>query len=363
LGKYRSIIIIAVSAMAVIGILAYTQLEIYPRSIPVSASREVGANRFFALDKWLNKTGHPVRTGSVGSPSRLLSLDERSVYVQASLFDWQDEESILVPWVREGGSLLISLEPFWFDDEDETAAFMQFLEGLGVQAELGPYGFPDSNTDTGNIPDFDQRFYFNLIEDFDFSDPPLTLSDARGIIRLVTVPLGAGSVTVTGRPYFMYNDNLEDTPNARLSWDLTAAKTGGENRGVFFVRGRRVAKSLFGKLADRGNLLPPALSALALILIGFWMVIPAFGIMRQDDERPGASIRTRFQAEARFLRKYHTLEGYIAVYLREIKLRLRNREQDPAVNMIEASLEAGTHLKYGEIIRDLKTLMTIMERL
>jgi hypothetical protein len=342
---------------------------------------------------------------------------EQSVYIHASLFDWQDSESILIPWVEEGGSLLISLESGWYNEDDDFAPqsmpLTQFLEAIGVQAEICVYeddeddGVTEDNyeendddvepqpgsevalgqrssvplltedaepestvilsstilADIDPLLAFDSRFCFSLIEDFDFAGVPLTMEDEREITRLVSVPLGQGSVTVTGQPYFMYNDNLESEENARLAWELTAAKTKGENQGVLFIRGRRTVKSLFGKLAERGNLLPPLVSVLALVCIGFWMVIPGFGVVRSGDERRARPIRDRFRAEARFLKKYHALDGYLEVYLREIKSKCRDREKDPRIAEIENSLVEKKHRTYGEIIRDLKILETTMEHL
>ncbi|GHV49572.1 hypothetical protein AGMMS49579_01650 [Spirochaetia bacterium] len=370
MGRYKSILGIAAAVILILSVLAYTQLEIYQRTRPISPSQAVRANYFYALEKWLTKTGHPVRIDSHGSPFRIILAKERSVYIQASFFDWEDAAPILIPWVEEGGSLLISIEPSWYDEDE--ADFAQFLEAIGVQAEiwvpeddetvilhdLAHYVITENN--------FDLHFSFSVIKDFD--DTPLTLKDKQEIIRLVSIPLGKGSITVTGRPYFMYNDNLESEENARLSWQLTAANVQDEHPGVLFVRGRRAVKDLFGKLAERGNPLPPIVSVLVLVCIGFWMVIPGFGILRPENEQRTRPIRDRFSAETRFLKKYHALEGYLEVYLREIKYKCRDRELDPwdkypLIYEIENSLGEKKNLKHNEIIRSLKILENIMEHL
>jgi hypothetical protein len=102
-------------------------------------------------------------------------------------------------------------------------------------------------------------------------------------------------------------------------------------------------------------------SVLALVCIGFWMVIPGFGVLRHGDERRSRPIRDRFRAEARFLKKYHALDGYLEVYLREIKSKNRDQEKDPRIEEIENSLGEKKRLKYGEIIRDLKILEAMTE--
>ncbi|GHT91612.1 hypothetical protein FACS1894140_2480 [Spirochaetia bacterium] len=367
MNRYKTIFGISAAGILILGVLAYTQLEIYQRTEPVSPSHAVRSNNFYAMEKWLARTGHPVRIDSQRSSGRLILEQDRAVYIQASLFDWQYVDSILTPWIQLGASLLISLESGWYDEDED---FADFLESIGVQAELwNPEDEEDDDEDTvilrdaENYPDFDSDFCFSLIEDFDFDDPPLLLNDDGGVARLVTVPLGQGSITVTGQPYFMYNYYLEKEENARLAWELTAAKTEDEQPGVLFIRGRWAVKSLFGKLAERGNPLPLIVSALVLVLAGFWMVIPGFGILRAGDERRTRPIRDRFRAETRFLKKYHALDSYLELYLREIKNKYRDRKTDPRVEEIERSLGEKKNRTNGEIIRDLKILETIMEHL
>jgi hypothetical protein len=55
-------------------------------------------------------------------------------------------------------------------------------------------------------------------------------------------------------------------------------------------------------------------------------VIPFFGPVRENSERPGKSLKERFLAEGRFLKGYGALELYRAAYIREIKRRLARKE-------------------------------------
>jgi hypothetical protein len=125
----------------------------------------------------------------------------------------------------------------------------------------------------------------------------------------------------------MQNLYIDRELNARLAWELTG---GGdrENRGLLFVRGRRIVRGLWGNLVERGNLLCLVLPFLALTAIGFWMLIPAFGRVRKDAEPPGKPLRERFLAEARFLKKYRGLDLYVGIYIHELRSRLRRRGYD-----------------------------------
>jgi hypothetical protein len=176
--------------------------------------------------------------------------------------------------------------------------------------------------------DFDKRIDFTAF--FDEADPDTeprfpdtvrTLRDEKGVIRLVTVPVGAGQVTVTGRPWFMYSHNLDEEQNARLSWELMGA-AGGD---VLFIRELvEVAPSFWGRIVERGSLLPLIVSLLLLLTVGFWMLIPVFGVLRENAPQPGKPIRERFLAEGCFLRKYGALATYYKVYIREIQRGARH---------------------------------------
>jgi hypothetical protein len=379
MGNYRVFFGITFAALATLGIVLYTQFEIYPSTVPVETSRAVKSNNFYALQKWLTETGHPVRVESRANIAALGEGREGLVFLQASLVDWHDAETLLKPWVEAGGFLLVSLDPSIIDDEDGPASF---LAGIGVKAERASYTGEviddDENGDEGNddeenvyaeVFDLDKRIRFSL------TGEGTTLEDQPGIGRVAVVPLGKGRITVMGRPYFMWNDYIDRESNARLAWSLTGAcfdtaagsPAGNGNERVLFIRGRRVVRSFFGRLAERGNPLPLVVSAIILIVTGFWMALPAFGLTLAGDERPPRQIAERFRAEVFFRRRYHALEGYLETYLREIKRRQRGREPDPNCAVIENSLErsraSGKKLSNREIIVDLQILEKTVERL
>ena len=71
---------------------------------------------------------------------------------------------------------------------------------------------------------------------------------------------------------------------------------------------------------EKGNLFPVVISAIILIVMGFWMVIPVFGLVSVEKQRTSKPIRERFTAEIRFLKKYRALDHYLDVYGREQNL-------------------------------------------
>jgi hypothetical protein len=381
--RYIAVLGISLSAFVLLGFLAYTFLEIYPRTRETRASREAMSNEYLALDRWLTQTGRPVRLENWGSPWKILEVPEKIVFIQASLFYWTESAwEALKPWVEGGGALVVSLDTSW--DKEETGGIESFLDALGIEG--GWDGNSSWYYNEGVRPDFDQAVIFNgdsLRETYSEGEF-VTMDDQKGLIRLVRVFRGQGSVTVTGRAYFLRTYNIKRDINARLAWYLFSMAESGEleNPGVFFIRGPERIRSLWGRLADRGNFTFIIVSALVLLVIGFWMVIPGFGVLIKDDERPGKPIRERFLAESRFLKKYGALDAYRALYLREIKARLLPKLGDLSaeelplhaaalwgnsspreLREVERALSPGAGIKYRNFTRTIEILKTILEHL
>jgi hypothetical protein len=103
---------------------------------------------------------------------------------------------------------------------------------------------------------------------------------------------------------------------------------------------------MFGRIMDRGNVFPVIFSALLLIILGFWMVSPVFGLELNEKQKNSRPIGERFTAEVRFLRKYGALDHYVTVYERELKLEKNN-----------------TPCIYRDIINKLREYESISERI
>jgi hypothetical protein len=223
------------------------------------------------------------------------------------------------------------------------------------------------------------------------------MTDFNGKIRLVTLILGRGRITIMGMPYFMRSRRLGEPQNALLAWNLlkedarntedAAVDETAGSRGVLFIRGEKQEESLFGKIFERGDFTCLIISGLALIGIGLWMVLPMFGFFKQDDEKPLKPIRERFLAEANFLKKYRALDTYRGAYIWEIRRRVfRNKGivqdeylaqciidicgkgSNASVNALSFTIEEvasalAMNKKFSgkEFLRDVVTLKTILE--
>ncbi|MDR2184501.1 MAG: hypothetical protein LBO80_02360 [Treponema sp.] len=329
--RYLAVFGVIAGVLAILGLAAYAFFEVYPRPKYLFPSGEALYNEYLALDRWLNQTGHPVRAASEVRASSLAEAKEGVVFIQVSFLD-KELLPELETLAASGISLIVSLDESW---DEETDAF---LRGLGLEGTFGPEAEEKDGaaprTDSSAGPVFDRQVRFILRRKLAGRGDVRTLTDEEGIIRLVTVPLESGSITLMGIPFFMMSVNLGNETNARLAWELTGGRD-RENRGVLFFRENRISsdgqeeeEGFFTKLFSRGRVIPLAISILALTVIGFWMVIPRFGVTGQEDRSAAKPIRERFLAEARFLEKHHALGAYLDVYIQEIRVKLRRREGD-----------------------------------
>jgi hypothetical protein len=325
---------------AVLALFAYNNFEIREEKMPTSPVREVYTNSYYALERWLNETGHPVRVKKGGSPAEIMTIPEKAAVIHATAYNWQgDLKEIILPWIEKGNSLFICLD--YYDLENINKSLLEFLSGLGIEPET---------TDTSvfkadDIPNFSYRIHFLVDEDAGI----FTVRDSQGHARFAELSLGEGKLAITGLPFFMYNNNLENEINATLSWRLTGARATGGNTGVLFIIDRQIEKSIFGKIMERGNLLPLIFSALLAIILGFWMVIPVFGLVLEEKQKNSRPIRERFAAEISFLKKYKALDYYLDIYKREHKF---TGEQ-----ILSNASEAKEKYNYREIINKLRSVI------
>ncbi|MCL2793531.1 MAG: DUF4350 domain-containing protein [Spirochaetaceae bacterium] len=365
------------TALAIIAIFAYNLFEIYENTTYKRPSRQARTNEYLAMERWLNRTGHAVRVIPYAEPSTILSASEKTIVVLLSSFRWQpDTYSRLQQWIENGGNLILCINIE--EREVRQSALIGLLSSFGVEVNFytpeARGAFSASNDD---FPTFSSSISFAIHQ-------PMTTEifaneDAFGKIRLVRIPKKNGSITLSGNPVFMTSHNLNREKNALLSWSLTGEQD-IEKKGVLFIRGIKTEHGFFGKLAERGNFSPLLISVLVLIVVGFWMVIPVFGFLTGDEERPGKPMRERFLAEARFLKKYKRLGSYLEIYYLSLKQRFRRQygeiiDDDSSFfsrlaeicnlkkeDVAEALCPSG-RLTNREFIKHIYTIETIMERL
>jgi len=294
--------------LALLALLAYNTFELYEEKTYSAPSSEVRANNYYAMEKWLKETGHPVRVEKRFYPEKISAIPEKTAVIFATACDWEDAESYFIPWIKEGNSLVICLDYFSGQEIDENLT--EFLSGYGIEASINS---EDSETDI--IP----NYYFNIDNDNNKNTLKININEPDSSVTLAMILFKEGTLAVTGYPLFMQNDYLGNKVNAYWSWQLTGELAAGENKRILFVRERKMIKSMFGKIMERGNLIPLVISVFLVIIIGFWMVIPLFGPVIEEKPKNSRPIRERFAAEISFFKKYKSLDYYLDANERELQ--------------------------------------------
>jgi hypothetical protein len=304
--------------LALLALLAYSNLEIFDKKEYKLPSREVRTNNFYAMEKWLKETGHNVRIEKQCTPEIISKIPETAAVVFAAACEWEDAEIFLNPWIEQGNSLVICLD--YNNKKEMDFNLLEYLSGFGIETEMN---FEISRGE--DVPDFDFDINFTIENETEM----FTIKDTNGRIALAEVYPGKGTLTVTGYPVFMQNRYLDKETNARLSWHLTGERA--QNKGVFFVRERQTVNSIVGKIIERGNLVPLGISIFLIIFVGFWMVIPVFGLVFEEKQKNSRPIRERFAAEINFLKKYKSLDYYLdnlEIYEREKPLEKKPKKEE-----------------------------------
>lgn len=302
-----------------LALFAYNFLEIYEYTSFSPLSKEARENKFYVMERWLTETGHPVRVEKKSSPSMFSAIHEKTAVIFSKAGEWDNASEFLVPWITLGNTLVICLnhDPRYELDENLSV----FLLSLGIQVEetsgAGEYWNED-------IPDFSWKTGF-IVDD---AAGARSIIDREGHARLAEISIGEGRLIVTGYPVFMENEYLYRNVNALLTWRLTGERA--DSAGTLFVRERERAAGnlLFGKIMERGNLVPLGVSIFIVIVLGFWMVIPGFGVVFEEKQKSARPIRERFAAEISFLKRYKSLDYYLEVYDRELSGAGGDRERN-----------------------------------
>jgi hypothetical protein len=314
---------VVILSFAFIALLANTYLEIVPKKKYLPFSDEIVYNRYYALEQWLEKTGHPVRIETEYNSSEIPDATEKTALVLAGAVNWKEADEYLLPWIMNGNSLVICINSIDYYNEDNN--LMEFFRSFGIDAEETSFS-PDIEQNEDDIPDFDMTIHLLIDENLYAGEENIFLiNDNHGFTRFVEISAGEGKLIVTGTPYFMYNNNLKKKINANLAWKLTGAYMAEENGGVLFVRSQysryiKMSNSMLGKIMGKGNILPVCISAALIILFGFWRVIPAFGLVLHEKQRSSRPIIERFSAEIMFFKKYKALGYYLEIYDRELQI-------------------------------------------
>ncbi|MDR0314012.1 MAG: hypothetical protein LBI14_10490 [Treponema sp.] len=381
------IIGLAVIGAAVFIFFNIYEIEDYDKYVP--PSREAQLNEYLALDRWLASEGHAVRVENRGNLDLLKDATAEVILIQERLFTWNKGAiDYLDSWVEQGGRLILCVDSYRGRYLNET--LQAYLDELGIAfgeeldelSDLYLYDF--------NFPTYGRNIILKEpepeSEDASLEVNILMLKDVYGYVRLMQFVRGNGTVTVMGTPRFMTTNNLrsepDSQPNTRLSWYLLAHNadiTKGTEPAILFIRGVARVDNLLGRVFMLGNFGIIIIAGLILIAIGFWSVLPLFGVIRGNEEKPGKFLAERFLAEGRFLKRFGVLDQYRNTYFREIRRKFMKHEDlsdeeiivrsanllkngSEGIPAVEKAVFPGRQ-KNKDFIESIKTLRTILERI
>jgi hypothetical protein len=357
----------------------YYEIEDYDRYF--QPSREAQANEYLALDRWLAAEGHTVRVEKNGNLELLKDATADIILIQERLFNWSEEAVIyLDSWIEQGGRLILCLDNYrgrYIDGSLQSyfnelgVEFGEELEELSGVWRYDPY-----------FPVYGRNIILKEPEDPNYEENILFLKDVYGYVRLIQLPRGSGMITVTGNPRFMTSYNISEESDSRLSWYLLAHNANtpvGTEPSILFIRGESPVESLLGRVFMLGNFSIIIIAGIILIIIGFWSVIPLFGVVRGNDEKTGKFLAERFLAEGRFLKRFGALDNYRNTYFREIRRKFKKHEDlndeeiiarsanllkvgNEGIAAVEKAVFPGRQ-KNKDFIESIKTLRTILERI
>ena len=360
-----TVFLVILALILLIGVFCYTQLEIVPSFRWKESSREVRANDFYALEKWLAESGRPVRSISAGNINTILTAQEKTIFIENSSFNWNDNPELLIPWLENGGRLIISLNSsinYRLESFMETLGVKKSSDGdedkagtLFVTEEEENSGKSEEENKDNSTVRFDWDVSFKKAE----SDSPepykILVMNTSENTKLVKFETGRGFLIFTGVAYFLHNYSLRNKQNVNLAAEIFLNDVPEEDRGVLFIRTISGERHLLGNLAERGNPAALIISLVLLIITGFWMSVPLFGRSRPAPERPGKPLRERFLAEGRFLKKNNALGKYIEIYEKELEQRNRSSgiggttdaaDSTTAVNFADTEIKEITFVQF-----------------
>jgi hypothetical protein len=370
----RKLLIFSLSAavLALMIFAAVEYFEIYTEPVWEGPSLKAQTNPYLALQLWLEKAGRSVHVMKKADES---IFDQPGILcVQASRLAWTENlNAKLFSWVRDGGFIFL----YWDKDLFENTGLKNLLKELGIRVQPAS-GKQASRRmpDTEGFPDFDQGFILKPVKENPNRPRMVCRKDSGGVIRLISVPLGKGAIAAGAAPRFMRSRDLKKAENSRLAWELTGAKDIA-NQGIIFIHDRNAKDSMYESFSAKGSLAPLIISALILVIIGFWMVIPVFGRVKEDAQKPGRPLQERFLAEGSFLKKFGALESYLDMYKKEIQFKSRLGEGlDPKSlagrlaplcgmdeRTIYEALAPQNGINFREFVKRRKILKTLWERL
>lgn len=319
------IIIVPIIILGAICLRLSTYLEFYKYTDNKGYSRRAQEDRFLALRRWAGMNGIDLEEKQTNDIDNY-----NSILLNGSLLEDPIFAIKLRIWMENGGHLTLFITPRGQTEPDFSLIENMTAElGLEVSFEFNPAAeWQWTKDNTGEL------------QGIGTDEPAVTVSPALLIIaeqlppeaafvpysdedeegyRLISFPVEAGRLTLTGDPLFLQNKYIGESDNASLAWMLIASSK--ETGRVLFQPEGKVA----GLIATHPWVTAVLAALLTALALAAWM-----GLTRRDTlleaKRPaGSDIGRRLKAEGSFFRSYGCTETYLVACRSDALRRLRRR--------------------------------------
>ncbi|MDR2842725.1 MAG: hypothetical protein LBV52_05950 [Spirochaetaceae bacterium] len=109
-----SIIAVSLAIVVILTSAAYQLFEVYKKTVRTNTGEAAKENRFLAMDRWLDLSGHKIRIAEKGDVALLKDAPEDLVLIFTSCFDFTDHQTI-IDLVKQGKKIMIFYDRL-FDD-------------------------------------------------------------------------------------------------------------------------------------------------------------------------------------------------------------------------------------------------------
>lgn len=315
-------VLITVFIVVILGALALRlsqDLERYQKTVARSPSRKALEDPYLAFRRW------------AGMNRIVLSEAEINTYMDYDtvLLNIQRDNTLfslfgINQWIEGGGHLFV-ICPAGSETTESIEIMKKMLSSSEIifsSSESAPSFHPDTQVlmsrkgEEGRVSVYTNRlFHLETIPDESLFVP----GEEDDSYSFVSMPFGAGRITLSGVPAYMENDLIGEADNATLIWRLLGADDSG-NRILFLIEDSgpsRAGKNPWGLLIAASWLIGAALVAWA-------------GSRRPDsplESGPavGSDIGLRLAAEGEFLRRHHGTAVYVAAGRTAAMRKLRRR--------------------------------------
>lgn len=307
-----SIIAVSLAIVVILTSAAYQLFEVYKKTVRTNTGEAAKENRFLAMDRWLDLSGHKIRIAEKGDVALLKDAPEDLVLIFTSCFDFTDHQTI-IDLVKQGKKIMIFYDRL-FDDTYYNLSD----ELVKIKKNIDEENNKKNNEKVDVKPETDAE---KEKEKNNTEDDEDTYSISDKLEDGYFLEIGDGVINIGADAYIMENHALENKNDIQKAWAYTGALD-RDKKGIFIIRSKNVENGTvwdinnnsaltFWKLAaQKGALAPLVLSIIALIVFGFWMTLMPFGKYIKEKEIKGKQIRERFLAEGRFYKKYNLLNNY-----------------------------------------------------